>query len=96
MVNDLSSPLRGFRAAVTSSSPSRSRSRDCGYALGDKLKEIITIRKDNQIKTIEFYVAWQPRRDGFAPKPSWVSDTELRVERFAVVVLLFKSIVTLI
>jgi hypothetical protein len=53
--------LQEVRTAKTYSSPSRSRSRDCGYALGDKLKEIITIRKDNQVKTIEFYVAWQPQ-----------------------------------
>jgi hypothetical protein len=37
------------------------------YEDNDSAKEILNIRKDNETRLLEFYVAWKPRKNSRAP-----------------------------
>jgi chromobox protein 1/chromobox protein 3 len=39
----------------------------------------MNIRKDGDLKTLDFYVSWKARKNNKIPNPSWVTDHLLKL-----------------
>jgi hypothetical protein len=62
-------------------SRSRSESKESkfgSFSLGDRLRSFLDVKKVWELKQLSFLVEWKTRKNGIIPRPSWVTEKDLR------------------